>query len=92
MLHVIQRPRRKKHLATLLGDRWETVGSCRLSVPVDGTDHVTVDGAASVGTDREQDVDVCLHCLHLIGFARYLQANPDVFGGVPARHLTAVAS
>jgi hypothetical protein len=80
MIAIIQRPRRKKHLAVTTpgSDTWDTLGSCRLSIPIDGTDHVSIDGAGSVGTLDAQDVDVCCHCLHLIAFAHVLNRTTNV--------------
>ena len=75
MLALIQRPRRKKHLAVTSPDNteWDTLGSCRLTIPIDGTAHVSIDGASSVGTLEQQDADVCMHCLHLIAFAHVIE-------------------
>lgn len=79
MIAIIQRPRRKKHLAVTRpgSDTWDTLGSCRLTIPVDRTDHVSIDGAASVGTLEAQDVSVCCHCLHLIAFAHVLNRTTN---------------
>jgi hypothetical protein len=78
MIAIIQRPRRKKHLATTRpgSATWETLG--RFSIPVEGTSHVSIDGASSVGTLEEQDVDVCLYCLTLIAFAHVLNRTTNV--------------
>jgi hypothetical protein len=80
MIAIIQRPRRKKHLATTRpgSSTWETLGACRFSIPVEGTSHVSIDGATSVGTLKEQDVDVCLYCLTLIAFAHVLNRSTNV--------------
>lgn len=75
MIAIVQRSRRKKHLAVTSPDNteWDTLGSCRLTLPIEGTAHVSIDGAGSVGNLDQQDTDVCLHCLHLIAFAHVLE-------------------
>ena len=75
MIALVQRPRRKKHLAVTSPDNteWDTLGSCRLTIPIDGTTHVAISGAGSVGTLEAQDTDVCIPCLHLIAFAHVLE-------------------
>jgi hypothetical protein len=80
MIAIVQRPRRKKHLAVTQpgSPTWETLGACRLSIPVAGTAHVSIDGAQSVGTLQEQDVAVCLYCLTLIAFAHVLNRATNV--------------
>lgn len=71
---LIQRPRRKQHLAVIHDGAsvWDTLGSCRLAIPTDGTVFTAIIGA-TVGTTSAQDADVCVHCLHLIAFAALLE-------------------
>lgn len=88
LIGLIQRPRRKQHLAVLPvgSDTWGTLGSCRLVLPVDGTTFTPIDRADSVGTASEQSVDVCCHCLHLIAFAQILEV-----AAFTTNHVQAVA-
>ncbi len=87
MIALVQRPRRKKHLAVTSPDNteWDTLGSCRLTLPMDGTQHVSIEGAGSIGTLEAQDTSVCVHCLTLIAFAHVLErANAST---APVRRL-----
>jgi hypothetical protein len=88
LIGLIQRPRRKQHLAVLpVGSQtWGTLGSCRLNIPVDGTDFTPIDRAEAIGTAHEQNVDVCIPCLHLIAFAQILEVAQFT-----TRHVEAVA-
>lgn len=89
-LAIVQRKGRKAHLAIVLpgADRWETLGSCRLTIPIDGADFTPVSDA--VGTISTADPSTCLHCLHLIAFAKVLEQRPELLTGLPAK-LSAVA-
>jgi len=88
LIGLVQRHRRKQHLAVLPtgSDTWGTLGSCRLVLPVDGTAFTAIDKAAAIGTAREQNVDVCIPCLHLIAFAQILEV-----AAFTTRHMEAVA-
>ena len=88
LIGLIQRPRRKQHLAVLpVGSTtWGTLGSCRLSMPVDGTTFTPIAGAAAIGTAREQNTDFCIPCLHLVAFAQILEV-----AAFTTRHVEAVA-
>jgi hypothetical protein len=89
IISLIQRPRRKQHLAVTRpgATTWDTIGSCRLTIPIDGATITALGEGTTIGSVAEQDVNVCVHCLHLIAFARVLEQ-----GQLVVRHLQAVAS
>lgn len=62
MIALVQRPRRKMHLASLHGAVWVTV--CDLDVLADGAAVTTLQEA--VGTIDSRAGDVCAHCHRLI--------------------------
>lgn len=60
---LVQRPRRKIHLAGLAGDRWLSVCD-RVALPLEGTTATPLEDA--VGTIDEHAGQVCRDCHRLI--------------------------
>lgn len=89
MIAIIQRPRRKKHLATTKPglDYWAT--TCDRPIDIDGTAFQPIDDI--VGTIDRTDPALCTDCARMIVFAHVLAANPNLLVGAQ-RRLTAVAS
>jgi hypothetical protein len=90
MIALIQRPRRKKHLASTkpgLG-YWATL--CDRPIQLEGTDFAPLQDV--IGTIDRNDLTVCIECARMVVFAHVLAENPYLLDGLPSRHLTAVAS
>ena len=69
MIALVQRPRRRMHLASKHGEEWWTV--CDRIVPAAGTAVFPVDLAlvGSVALQPEQTAQLCAECERMITFA-----------------------
>jgi hypothetical protein len=63
MIALVQRPRRKMHLAGLDAGRWLSVCD-RVALPLEGTDATPLEDA--VGSIDERAGDVCRDCHRII--------------------------